>query len=579
MRWTTRLTGGATLALLALLALGSAAPPAEQTPPKVDPQAVNRAIDRGVAFLKQQQNAKDGTWVYRGEGNTKGELSLGMTALAGLTLLHCGVAAKDPSVQSAARPLRPAWAAALRNPNWGRGVDTTYERRTYSVALTILFLDQLGEAGDAALIRVLASWLVIAQNPYTGSWGYGSTLSPNHRDNSNTQFALLGLWAGKRHSVRIAVPLARTASRFYLTHDQDGGWSYCPEERDQTSTLAMTCVGLMALALRHAAANEDILRPRAADSTAAKRALSNVAQDQHIVRGFTYLGETLKAAFAAGESWTGGSPGHDNAYYALWSLERVAVAYNLRTIGGLDWYDGGARYLLAKQRDDGSWLGSWGMADTCFALLFLRRANFVPDATRLLQGEMIRSDKPDLPSPSPLEKILSPAPVPQPIAKEEPKPSPNPAIDAMVHKLLNAPAAEQDLLLKRWRDGEDEANLPALAKAIANLNGAAQRKARAALADHCTRLNSHQRSEYLTSGDAEIRRAAVLSCAVRDNRQYLDRLIELLQDKEAPVADAAHAVLCSLTGKDFGPLTPSTAQQRAEAAKAWQSWWKAQEKK
>ncbi|HEY7428544.1 MAG TPA: hypothetical protein VH682_30215 [Gemmataceae bacterium] len=48
-------------------------------------------------------------------------------------------------------------------------------------------------------------------------------------------------------------------------------------------------------------------------------------------------------------------------------------------------------------------------------------------------------------------------------------------------------------------------------------------------------------------------------------------MIELLQDKASLVGEAAHAALCSLTGQDFGPPMPSTAEQRAVAKEAWQS--------
>ena len=46
------------------------------------------------------------------------------------------------------------------------------------------------------------------------------------------------------------------------------------------------------------------------------------------------------------------------AYYFLWSLERVAVAYGLETIGNHDWYAWGARALLATQEKDGGWRAS-----------------------------------------------------------------------------------------------------------------------------------------------------------------------------------------------------------------------------
>ena len=62
--------------------------------------------------------------------------------------------------------------------------------------------------------------------------------------------------------------------------------------------------------------------------------------------------------------------------YFLWSVERVAVVYDLRTIGGQDWYAWGVSVLLAHQAGDGSWKDAFpGPIDTCFALLFLKRGS------------------------------------------------------------------------------------------------------------------------------------------------------------------------------------------------------------
>ena len=64
-------------------------------------------------------------------------------------------------------------------------------------------------------------------------------------------------------------------------------------------------------------------------------------------------------------------------FYYLYSLERVGVLYGIRKLGGHDWYLEGARVLLNAQKPDGSWDAShfkhptW---DTCFAILFLKRA-------------------------------------------------------------------------------------------------------------------------------------------------------------------------------------------------------------
>jgi hypothetical protein len=70
-------------------------------------------------------------------------------------------------------------------------------------------------------------------------------------------------------------------------------------------------------------------------------------------------------------------------YYFLWTLERMAVIYDFKKIAGKDWHQWGAEMLLAKQQEDGSWKGEYheGGCDTCFALLFLVKANVARDLT------------------------------------------------------------------------------------------------------------------------------------------------------------------------------------------------------
>ena len=65
-------------------------------------------------------------------------------------LLECGVAPNNPGIQNAAAYVR-AWALK---------VDTTYE-----IALSILFLDKLGEAKDRDIIHKLALRLIAGRNP------------------------------------------------------------------------------------------------------------------------------------------------------------------------------------------------------------------------------------------------------------------------------------------------------------------------------------------------------------------------------------------------------------------------------
>jgi hypothetical protein len=79
-------------------------------------------------------------------------------------------------------------------------------------------------------------------------------------------------------------------------------------------------------------------------------------------------GEWLAAHFSVEENPVRGSRHH---YYYLYALERAGMLYGTEKFGGHAWYALGARYLLGAQERDGSWGGT---VDTCFAILFLRRA-------------------------------------------------------------------------------------------------------------------------------------------------------------------------------------------------------------
>ena len=81
--------------------------------------------------------------------------------------------------------------------------------------------------------------------------------------------------------------------------------------------------------------------------------------------------------------------------YYLWSLERLAMLYDLPTIGGKDWYRWGAEMLVTNQTRFGDWepweLGPFDSSqtygptlNTSFALLFLKRSHLIRDLTAKL---------------------------------------------------------------------------------------------------------------------------------------------------------------------------------------------------
>src|SRR5215212_879937 len=125
------------LACLVVLMLGVPVQAQEAGPTNAQ---ISDAIDRGVKHLKQLQTPK-GDWA-RAEGAS------GATALAGWTLLECGVPADDPAVVKAADVVRKSVLES----------DTTYE-----IACAVFFLDKLGDPQDERLLLSLGVRLVGGQ--------------------------------------------------------------------------------------------------------------------------------------------------------------------------------------------------------------------------------------------------------------------------------------------------------------------------------------------------------------------------------------------------------------------------------
>lgn len=399
---------------LFLLALSPA--PCNSAPP----EAVNRAIDRGTAALKLilKGVAKEDPKVNLGaRGFPKiGEMQPGVAGLAVLTALECGIPADDPLIQRRLPALRKASITVTQ---------------TYSLAVLILLFDRLGDPDDLPFIYSMTLRLIAGQY-YAGGWAYycpPNTLAEIRRltallkersakpkttpegasgppvlpadvqeqlkrlakqrldvvpnaanfqgrgDNSNTQFAVLALWVARRHGFPVGPALATAADRLRKSQNPDGGWGYVPSfageaTKNTGSAPAMTCAALMVLALAHGTAVEEAKRTGAP--------MPDLSRDIAVRAGFAFLAggfNQLTMLRPRGYTQTG--------YYYLWSVERVGVGYNLRVIGNQDWYDAGSTLLVNAQGADGYWQHEYGpVIDTCFALLFLKRANLVQDLTQ-----------------------------------------------------------------------------------------------------------------------------------------------------------------------------------------------------
>ena len=87
------------------------------------------------------------------------------------------------------------------------------------------------------------------------------------------------------------------------------------------------------------------------------------------------------------------------------------------------------------------------------------------------------------------------------------------------------------------------------------------------------RMTADTLRDKLTEEDLEIRRAAALACAMKEDKEFVPDLIKLLEDPEPPVAKSAHAALKYLTRQDFGPDADASRAERSKAIERWKAWW------
>jgi hypothetical protein len=614
----------------AFVVFGCLAPAAAALDP--DSPAVKRAVAGGVEFLKKAQGA-GGAW--------NGNYTAGATALAGLTLLECGVPANDPAV------LRAAQAVRATTPGMGDG------HSTYTLSLAIMFLDRLRDPADEPAIKLMALRLLAGQTA-AGGWTYGcpavgeaemrrlladkvkdgapSKLQPqagpanlpkaiqdqlrlmNNQmaapmgglggggDNSNTQFATLALWVAGRHDVPVGDALAKVEARFRLSQNADGGWSYMPGMGGAIgpgmgggSSATMTCAGLLGLAVGQG------VRVKAAESLKGKdadeRPRDPVRDDPNIRLGLLALSTAVGQPIGRVVPAAALSPvlNHHYAYYYFWSLERVAVAYGLRTLGNKDWYTWGAEILVAAQVQAGPLAGSWQGAnplaglgvgqgnavspvETCFALLFLRRANLAADLTSKLRGRVKDPVEVALRSGGVggkgVKRIRDLAISTQAPERDRRGPAVGGEAARLANALVSAPAARQEQLVSKYQESKGGVYTQALAAAIRQLDGPAKAKARDALAERLVRMTSPTLREKLKDDDPEVRGAAALACGMKRELHHVPDLIPLLKDPQRRVMRAAHLALKTLTDKDFGPGRDATPADGEKAMAAWTAWWK-----
>jgi hypothetical protein len=142
--------------------------------------------------------------------------------------------------------------------------------------------------------------------------------------------------------------------------------------------------------------------------------------------------------------------------------------------------------------------------------------------------------------------------------------------------LVFAPPERQAAKLAEYRDAKGIVYTEAMTDALPQLTGEMLVSAREALAQRLARMTATTLSDRLSDPRPEMRRAAALALAMKDDRSAIPVLIPLLGDSEELVVRAVRAGLKSLSGQDFGPKGSTTAE-RSIAIAYWKAWWKGEE--
>jgi hypothetical protein len=353
--------------------------------PKVDEVKVDDAIRKGITYLKGI------TWKAGGGRHTTRELAL-------LAMVHSGMRPGDPAFDE------PFEQMLKEDPEF-----------TYRTALRAMVLEEVDRVKYQEQLYRCAQFLVDNQCS-NGQWHYGEpttyltpSLSPTKDvatgtpatpkpntvvvfgassgpqpkppvrnkitvkkqrdgpasgDNSNSQYAALGLRACHDAGIILPKEVIQRATDWWR-QSQEGaskgapppknapvatgpvtaesrGWSY--QTRGSWGSMTVGAVGALVI--------YDYIQAK------------DWKRDQDVQDGVAWIGTNFSVA---------DNPKHGNKhhYYYLYGLERAGILFGTEKFGSHEWYPEGANLLIEQQAADGSWGDT---VDTCFAILFLRRA-------------------------------------------------------------------------------------------------------------------------------------------------------------------------------------------------------------
>jgi hypothetical protein len=318
---------------LVLAPLGKEKPPEDALAKKVE-----EAQKNGVNYLKgQQKNQGAGVWNW--ENDTRNLLQPGGTSsLALLALLESGVKVDDEAVKRGLKYLREL-----------------KPQHTYVVGLQTQVLCKANQKEDAELIKRNVKWLedaAVWKGKNLEGWSYLSNQG-NRADNSNTRYALAGLYAAHKVSFKVSKEKFWEEVRDFYLRSQSvaGSWGYQNVNKNAKGTHTMTLSGILGLMQ----AQEVIGR-------------KDKLADQAVEAGFAWIANEFTIM------------NRPHTFYNLDVMAAVGRASERKDFGTkakkIEWYKEGVDWLLKNQKPGGEWqikaaIDDFPVISTSFALRFL----------------------------------------------------------------------------------------------------------------------------------------------------------------------------------------------------------------
>lgn len=526
------------IALLAII-VSSVSPISAHEP---DSPQVKAAIEKGLAYLDANTHTR-----------------MGGKALMGLTMVKAGRDREDPAIKAGIEAVKRVCNNGPESVNDG----------IYDTGIAIMFLVALDPSEFNAEIDCLVKSLHLRQKE-EGAWGY--QVGHQHGDTcdtSMTQYAVLGLWEAQEQAGVITPPEVwdRCAEWLIRTQDISGGFGYqgivSPElnqrvKQKQIKQSMAVAAGTCLYIVRHMLGFTDLLKPADDDTPPQLRIFEDEADRKNRIVS-KLEGRLLDRCVLGLSRWTQ----RENAitpndgswqHYYMYGLERYEALKLAERFGAAAvtdtrtplWYHQGSNYLIANQKEDGSWASKAGeVPDTCFSLLFLLRStkkSLEKTGQRYQSGLLIAGR--GLPGTRGEVRLRD-------------------------GRVVVTPDGTLAQALSVLSDPKAASNVETLSIAREVLADAAHTGDASTLAGQSRTL-----AHLAAHSQGEVQRLAIAALASSGNLDHAPLLIRLLSSEDTQLMLAARDALRTLSRRyeGFGLSVNSTPEERATAIAAWRDW-------